>query len=217
MNDRYAEWLKYVFNRPETTEHWYFDWSIPDFEAKPAELTEFITRTCRDCATDLAGFSDWQINAGLNYIFSNVCSNCVYTFRDISVPLASRLDGIRAIATLYSDCFARRCSPVLSHLNEHAQSALNNICYMLWDVTPLAYWEETPHKEFYYAVVVEVLESALHVDHPACIEGALHGLGHVEMYAPEAVARVIDKWLPDARISPALREYALNARRGYML
>jgi len=90
-----------------------------------------------------------------------------------SVPVQLRLRAIEAIKTLYQDCFTPRCAPVLGHLNEPGANPLNQVCYMLWDASPLSYWENRPNREVFYGAVVDVLEMALKSPNPARVESAL--------------------------------------------
>jgi hypothetical protein len=73
---------------------------------------------------------------------------------------------------LYKDCFAPTCAPVLGHINELGSNSINEICYMLWDVSPLSWWEEkrSPEREIFYNAVIDVLEEALSSNNPACVE-----------------------------------------------
>src|SRR5262249_31399709 len=139
------------------------------------------------------------------YIFYTACSDTVYLFRQSMVPEEVRLDAVRQMKHLYRDCFARRCSPSLAHLSEPG-GPLNGFCYMLWDVSPLTSWN---------AVVLEVMEDALDVPHDACIESALHGLGHRYFGDKERVPAIIDRFLGRATgLRPELRAYAQAARQG---
>ena len=57
------------------------------------------------------------------------------------------------------------------------------------------------------------MERTLEVDHPACQEGALHGLGHWLNDYPERARAAIDRFLQTCTL-PELRQYALDARTG---
>jgi hypothetical protein len=62
---------------------------------------------------------------------------------------------------------------------------------------------------------LDVMERTLALDSPACQEGALHGLGHVQEYHPDRVAAIIDRHLPHLHVG--LQEYAQSARTGRMV
>lgn len=212
---RYAAWLKFVFDRPLTPNGWYFDLDEPDFEGSETEIAELVACTLENCGRDLAGYSEQQVYHGLNYIFSNACSNAVFALIDELVPASLRLRAIAAIKLLYRDCFAPRCAPVLCHLDEPGANVLNSICYMLWDMSPLGHWEGRPNKEVFYNAVVEVMEEALASDNPACVESALHGLGHAQPYFTERIVEVISAFQRrNVYVSPRLKDYAQYARSG---
>lgn len=157
---RYSEWLTHVFDHEVAEPEWFFDIHAPGFEASDREITELFICTMKNSGRDLLRFSDAQTNQGLNYLFSNSCSNLVFSIMDGAFAIELKLDAIRSIEILYTDCFAIRCSPTLSHLDELVCSPLNHICYMLWDVTPLNYWEGRPERIEAYTAVVDVMEVA---------------------------------------------------------
>jgi hypothetical protein len=218
MPPRYQEWLKYLFDRPETENGWYFDLEYDNFEASDAEIIELITHVFDNCMQDLACYSDKQINQGLYYFFSNNCSDCVFTLMDDAVPIQERLRVIYSIKNLYNDCFTPRCAHVLGHINEKGANPLNQICYMLWDISPLSYWENRPNKEVFYSAIVDMLEDILNSKNPACVESALHGLGHMEAYHSQHVKKVIAGYLKrNEYAAPILKQYAEHALIGYVL
>ena len=134
-----------------------------------------------------------------------------------SVPVQLRLRAIEAIKTLYQDCFTPRCAPVLGHLNEPGANPLNQVCYMLWDASPLSYWENRPNKEVFYGAVVDVLEAALESPNPACVESALHGLGHLHSSYLEPVEKVVGNYVRrNIFTAPGLQQYAQRAAMGYV-
>lgn len=64
---------------------------------------------------------------------------------------------------------------------------------MVWDVTPLEAWKHIAGCE-YFSLVLEVLELALYLQNPACIEIALHGLGHLGAGSNQHVHTIINNW-----------------------
>ena len=218
MTNLYDRWLKYVFDRPETSSGWYFDLDVEPFAATNAELTTLFAATCNRAGTDLTAFNDRQVNEGLNYLFNNACSEVPFALKDASVATGARFDAIRSIGMLYAECFAKRCTQTLSHLNEPSSCPINNICYMLWDVSPLTYWEGNPEGPAFHAAILELLESTLMSRHTACVESALHGLGHMQLYQPEQVDRIVSKWLSSglSAVPSSLVPYARAARIGHV-
>jgi hypothetical protein len=215
ISPRYAEWLQFVFDRPITPNGWYFDLEEPNFAATANELAALVAHTLENCGRDLVRFSNEQVYHGLNYIFSNSCSDVVFALMDESVPTALRLRAIASIQMLYRDCFNPRCAPVLGNIDEPGSNPLNSICYMLRYTSPLGYWENRPNKDVFYGAVVEVMAVALNSSNPACVESALHGLGHTLSSYTEKIVEIIDSYLRrNVFVSPQLKEYAQHAKSG---
>jgi hypothetical protein len=210
--DCYREWIEFIFG------NWVLDSDLYQkfYKMSPAEIVELIKLTCLRCGTDLQKYSNSQINYGLNAIFSQHQGDLIFSFQDKNLRYEDAFFAIHSFEHLYTDLFNQRCDPVLCHLDESTDNHLNNICYMIWDVTPLMYWD---NPEYYYRALIEVMEKALYLSNPACVESALHGLGHIH-HKPtkELVERAIDKFLKKhKKVRPELIEYAKQARTGYML
>ena len=127
-----------------------------------------------------------------------------------------RKRGLRSLYTLFEQCFARRCSPHLSHLDEPGANLLNVLCYMWWDIYPAHYTSSQNVEE--HEILLGVMEKVLRMDSDACRESALHGLGHWQMGYPERVRATIDEFLArNQAIRPELKHYALQARQGQVL
>ena len=215
MSSRYHEWLQYVFDRPVTPNGWYFDVECSPFEAENAELAELIVFTLENCGRDFSAYSDAQLRYGLDYIFNNSCSDVVFSLMDDAVPCARRLRAIASISNLYRDCFAPRCAPVLGHTSQPGANPLNDVCYMLWDVSPLSYWERSKDKQTFYRAIFDVIEETLTSENPACVESGLHGLGHICLYDNVRAVKIINTYLRrNVFVSAGLREYAQKARVG---
>jgi hypothetical protein len=231
VTDRqYLEWITYVFDR-DVRPHgssWDAD-RAPAFDATPAETVGLIGKTMARSGTDLIGFSNLQVHSGLNYIFQPY-SGLIQNFTRSDVSLELKIAAIGAMKRLYKDCFEARCDSCLGHLNEGR--GLNVTAYMLWDDTPIGSWaRDLPAAN---AAVMEVLEFALRSPNDACVESALHGLGHSRSNCPELVEPLIDHFLAtteDAGTPPLrgqqaaslrpvrkeLRRYARQARFSHVL
>jgi hypothetical protein len=215
MTTDYEHWLRYVFDRPTTPNGWYFDLEEGELDASDADLARLVTQTCSRSEVDLLGYTDAQVAHGLTFMFNPSASNVAFALKARHVPRSVRLSAIESIADLYAGCFAKRCEKALCHGDDVVANPLNIVCYMLWDVSPLSYWEGEPQKRIFYRIVLKVMESALFLDHPACVESALHGLNHLQPHVPVQVRRVIGDWIQgrDA-LAPALRSYAAAAMHG---
>ncbi len=211
----FEQWVKGRFDTPEGPEPWHSDYRNHPQEPPSAVSLEYLHRLFAECGELLKKYSDRQVNEGFWYLFSPGTSNETFSLIDVALPLSERLKAVESIYQLYKDCFFVRCSRKLSHLGKERDSSVNSICYMLWDVISIpAAGEKTEHKEI-DAACLAVMEKALKLDHDACRESALHGLGHAKLYYPAEVERIIDAFLEDEKdIQPALRNYAKAARTG---
>ncbi len=217
MQDRYLEFIDHLFNHEVRRPEWFFDMGAEYFEGTDAEIIQFFTRMFNESGSVLQKFSDEQLDQGLWYVFG-AGSNFSFQMRDGKVPDSEKLALIRSIYTLYSDLFSRRCSPVLSHLDQPGALPINSICYMLWDITALSYWEKNSKKEFFYLELLSMIENTLYLDNIACVESGLHGLGHIQYYRRDQVKKIISDFLKKRKGIPAeLVEYAKNAQKGAIL
>lgn len=217
MQDRYSEFIDHIFNHKVRRPEWFFDMGAEYFEGSDAEIIRYFTRMFKESGTVLQKFSDEQVDQGLWYVFG-AGSNFSFQMRDGKVPDKDKLALIRSIYTLYSDLFSKRCSPVLSHLDQAGALPVNSICYMLWDITALSYWEKHSKKEFFYLELLSMIENTLYLDNIACVESGLHGLGHIHYYRRDQVKKIIAKFLKDRKGIPAeLIEYAGHAQVGGVL
>lgn len=206
MEQLYKKWIEYLFHRPET--EWYWDLDLEEFESGDEELVRLISMLFENAGTDLKDFSDTQIAYGLNYIFNNSISNTVFSICHEGVEESLRRKAVLNMKHLYKDCLAKRCENEISHNRKIEIGPLNTFCYMLWDTSPLSSWSD---------VVLDVMEDALYIPHDACIESALHGLGHRFVQDEVKVTEIIDRFLSKTKsLNPNLRAYARNARSGYV-
>lgn len=221
MSDRitdlsFEDWILFVFCWPEDGDRaigghrWYHDeWWEP-----PATVrVEYLTRLFEEPVAALAGYSDGEIAQGLWAIASD--GDYAAVLSDLTVPLSDRCRCLNALATLFRDLFAPRCTDHLEHCSETG-NPLNPICYMWWD---LFYFRPAPEERAAVTeAVMRSLTTILHLPAMACQEAALHGLGHWWEVDVSTIQHTIDDWLqghPPTR--PELRDYALSARCGCVL
>jgi len=215
MEHLYPLWIAHVFEHPSQQPDWHLHEDAP-FSVSDAEFVWLFTQTMKRAGTDLIRFDDRQVSSGLNYIFNNSCSNYVFQLLDGDLPKEVKSSALLSIQRLYADCLAPRCHRVLAQ--EPGATALNSFCYMLWEETPLIYWEGRADKEYFYAAILEVLTFVLHSPNIACQESALHGLGHLHYRAAKQVEAIVTSFLRENRsLRPELLDYAKRARAGYIL
>lgn len=205
----YAEWIDFFFARVErdTDDPWALDW---DFIATASEIADLFVHTMQHCGRDLAAFSDKQLAAGLNGLLFGNYGSVPHILIGAGVSDAQKLDVLRSLKRLYSDCLAKRSPPVLGHINETQSNPLEFVTYMLWDVTPLDSMAKKNADR--HDALLDVLGDALRLPNEACVESALHGLGHLRGHEAQVV---IDRWLDGKpSVRPSLIAYARGARTG---
>jgi len=210
MNDRYHDWLRHVFDHEVKDRRWYFEEDAQEFAASSAEIVELLGRTFYAAGKDLTSFSDAQVDQGLWYLAGD--SEYLRELTVASVSMHKRLTAIEGIYHLYADCFAKRCAEMLGHLSEEGPP-LNSICYMFWDTCQLT-WGFDDREEEIKVAIFRVIEKTLGIEHRACREGALHGLGEVAHANPQRVRAIIDGFLAKTTLDEKLLAYALEAREG---
>src|SRR4051812_8514174 len=182
-NRTFEQWIDGIFDHPVTEPAWFWgadadtdadaDTCVEDDETNADYLARLFTGSDRL----LRRFDNAQVNQGLNMIVSSSCSDHAYSITHGHASWATRQRAIRSIFDVYAKCFANRCAEGLSHC-EDVSNPLNYICYMWWDVFPA--WgdpqDATPSDGA--LEYIHVMEQCLSLSHDACLEGALHGLGH---------------------------------------
>jgi len=220
-NLTFEQWLIHVFDHPVDTlsNAWYWDIDRDWWEEDTTDTLAFMTYAFEHAADVFQPYSDTQLNQGLWFLASNACSSHMFALMNESLPWSARRRCIRSIRQLFEQCFAKRCSPHLSHLDEPGANPLNLVCYMWWDIIPLYGKPDdpAPERREMDETVLQVMESTLQLDSIPCRESALHGLGHWQHYYPGRVGEIIDKFSmrhPD--LPEKLRSYMLNAYVGYV-
>ena len=220
-NITFEQWLAFVFDHSVPTGQenaWYWDLNADEWVEEPADVIRFLTQSFENAAEVFQPYSDAQLNQGLWYIASNSCSNHMFALLDESIPWTGRQRCIASIHQLYEQCFAKRCSPHLSHLDEAGANPLNGVCYMWWDIIPIYGNPKDPAQQELDQAILQVMESTLQLDSIACRESALHGLGHWQRAYPEHVGEIINKFSMTYRHLPKhLEDYMGNAFTGYVL
>ena len=213
----YPDWLNYVFDRamPFDEEAWYFESEADWWRPEPEQAVAHLARLFETPEPLADTFSDSQIAQGLKYLIDNGAGAYCRFLIDGSVPIEARTDCIEAFSTLFARLFQPRCEPVLSHLDEPGANALNGICYMWWDIIPLAAGSKPRQPDPIHEACLAEMREILRLPNPACQESALHGLGHWAHVYPEFTAATINAYLAaNPRLRPELVHYAEAARSG---
>lgn len=201
---KFEDWCYYVFTSSDPPDEVY--------QLGDVQTLTYATRAFENARQVFAPFSDDEIRDGL---WSFASEWGLHGLADMSIDYDLRLRCVQSIYTLYTDLFMVRCEPYLSAMRQDEPNRLNTLCYMWWDIFPFygnLSGDERKPNEF-----LPLLERILSLDHIACQESALHGLGHMSANRTE-IERMIDAYLKrNTHISESLRNYALSARGGCVL
>lgn len=228
----YDTWISHVFEHDDPEWHFHDDAPQWDEEAEPQRTLEFLNHLFESPEFLLSRFTPDQIGGGINFMASPSCSSYGFVFLQHSLPIEDRTRCLKNIATVYESVLAKICMRTTHHNEKNwkpGHTTADYVCYMFWDVFPmfgrtrnhLIYTDEVKQNLEDHcqleAACLEALERTLSIDHIAGQEGALHGLGHWQMYYPERVVPIIDRYLASSLAKPELAQYAENARTGSVL
>lgn len=216
---RYDEWLHIVFGRIEDGgDPFALDWI---FAATPTEIADLFVTTMEHSGSDLDRYSDYQVAVGLDALLFTNLTGIPHTMIGDEVDEARKVTVLDSLWPLYRDCLDKRSPPGLGHLNETGHDRLAYVTYMLWDVSPFDVMAKKTAAR--WDALMNVLSKALRLTNPACVESALHGLGHLASSrrgfgagtGPEQARAVISGWLAEKpAVRPELLAYAASARDG---
>ena len=191
-----------------------FDPAVEDPWPPPAQDLEHLGRLLADPAGALEGLTDDEIGVGLWSILDSGGAGTVLALNEEELPLGDRIACVRAFPKLYRDLFVPRCTERLGHLSEQG-NRLEMICYMFWDVASFGGPAGTREGNLLEDAVLDVLDDVLRMEHAACQESAIHGLGHRVGRHPERAPAILDRWLKSGAVrDERLRSYARGARTG---
>ena len=182
--------------------------------ADPARTLSYLTRLFNESADLLPRFSDWQIDQGLNFIVSNSCSDHMFALTNETLPWNDRKACFDAMVVLYRDLMAPVYGSDPKNLvKREGANRPDFSCYMWWDVIPIYGGMDHPDGEM-NKVILNVFDQVLMMDQACCLESALHGLGHWQLYIGDRTQPIFDRFLARHDISDKIREYAMQAYTG---
>lgn len=213
----YDDWIEHVFGHavPFHGQAWYNDLESDQWSPTPQQAVDYLLRLFAAPEALLQSFALGQIAQGFYYLIDSGAGGFATCFNDDTVPSDRRARGIRAMTTVFAKLFEPICTPTLSHLDEPGAGALNQVCYMWWDIMPIGAAVKPAYADPINEACLAVMRETLALTNPACQESALHGLGHWAFAYPEFTAAAIDAYLAaNPTLRPELARYALAARSG---
>lgn len=209
--ETFEDWVASVFGHEVRRPQWWFDASAEYHEPPSATTAAWLEHLFSNSNELLDGYSDGQLGQGFWFLLDPASSNHATALLDASVSDEQRRSVVQSVPNLFRDLFAQRCTPHLSHIDEEGAGALNESCYMWWDIAP---WAASGDRHLGYESI-RAMEEILEIESIACQESALHGLGHSHRCDPRRVEAIIDRFTESRGNARAeLREYATAARVG---
>lgn len=162
-------------------------------------------------------FSPDTIATGLRKIIDPGRSDLIFHVIGDGVERGITERFIRSTTTLYCQIFDRLCLSVIAHEDNSDLSAINELCYMWWDILPVhGMYKRTVDERFAIDCALVVMDQLTHqCNNISCIESALHGLGHFSVFKPGEVKRIINS--SKNEIPGSLARYAQKAISGNVI
>ena len=215
MTASYDRWLQTVLDHPVGAglPEWYWG---PDFDAvwgslelDEAVTVEYLTRLFARPDV-LSAYSLDQVAQAIWFLVGSSPAEPIRAVLDASVPLASRVGCVAAIATFFRD-FVQHAAPGPSRAND---DPFHTACYMWWDLFPTWGGPAAGEAEIHRACL-NAMGETLSLPSELCQLSALHGLNHWRLHHGSHVEHTIDAFLAGtAEVSPMIRDYAAAARAG---
>ncbi len=190
-----------------------------ELNSDPNLTLEILHIAFTDFNSCLSQYNCYQLANGLYYIFNPSFSDLGFIFQNTQLDLKKRVKTIEALSGFILHVFEKNAEPILGHISQKtkdkANSELNEICYMFWDVACIPYNCQVEIQQACLGVMGQCALS----NNIAVVEGALHGLGHAQLYldGPKLQSYIQNAHIQDGPLSDTLKTYALNAQRGYIL
>src|SRR6266404_3477421 len=112
----YEEWIRFAFDHPVLEDPWYYT-EEAEFICGETAVLNYYARLFRDPLSLLHSYSDGQIEQGLWFVAFCHLWEILW---DDNVPLASRMECINAMPSLFANFFREK--------------PLDTICFMWWDL-----------------------------------------------------------------------------------
>lgn len=224
---RYSAFVDHFFRylpEEQAKAEWERDEFERAFDVENAELAPLFVQLMRNSGADLAPFDDRAVGIGLEALFS--MSDCDYAYRLCHLPgsagvprrtgIEHQCAAIASIGSLYSDCLAPRLDPNRAGAQKGTGRLGQYFTYMLWDASPLGYWDGNGPNDPRVAALLKMLGEALEIPNAAIIRGVLHGLGHLGGEAASARQRIVRRFLDrdGDHLPKSLADYARAAAEG---
>lgn len=226
--EKFEAWVEYCFTsgyadfmRSSSPNDSFFEAKEARHEAftqmSAARVVAHMIRLFEDPGVIVDKYDEQQIGDATWFIFG-IGGQCFVRAMSEEVEASEQVRLIRAIETMYVECFDRVCC-MRGTMNDepcydffHVDGAV----YMIGDMGGFPNWMRgrgsLPH---FVDPILEVLTNILkRCRTSTCHISALHGLGHNVRGHPERIGAIIDRYLTRSDLLDWVRSYAMDARRG---
>ena len=181
-------------------------------------MPELIAETFERAGELLSCYSNELLDQGFWLLLSGPSPQFMATRVDRNIALPARRRALRSFVPLFRQIMPVRCSAYLSASEDSGANPVNSSCYMWWDLLTDTLSLSPDPDDLDLARLEEdflfTLGDILAINHDACRESALHGIGHWVKMFPR-LATVVDEFLSTTSgLRPELIDYARRAKAG---
>jgi hypothetical protein len=201
----FEHWLECGLNQRNT-----------DSEIAAGDLVKYFIRFNRDIGAISQNRTDSRMARSIWHLYGS--GSCYLAELSRLSPSPDLSEFFDSIPHLYSDLFEVRCSRFFSHLDRGIERAnpLNAPCYMLWDMDGGLDSFQFSGGASQIDHSIRLLERLAASEHPATIESAIHGLGHMIDDFRDRCQPVLERIILKSEVPIELRDYASNAIHHYI-
>ena len=184
------------------------------FHATPEQHLRFMDAMLKKIIEDHSGeIPEEIVLASLLAVISDAQSEIALSLISKDVPIELQSSVFDKILVIFTRLFASRCDDTLTPAPDSPNREWNSICSVWWSMMYHPY-SDIPDPDFRQIdmKILDVLGKILELDHLACKESAIRGLGHWFYFLPEEAPAMLERHWAD--IPEALRDYAESAKVG---
>ncbi len=202
----FEDWLEATFRVPISDDRWAWFLSGRGFEYPYDYILQHATSLFSSPRLLLPRFDKAEITQGFLYMGSEL--GCLRLTLESSISWDIRKEFVRSFFNLFDQLFVL--------------DPFETTCFMWWDLlmifgpprTDNSFAKDAEVRQEVLAVLARILT----IPSVECVRSALHGLGHMHLYAPDDAARVIRVFLASTKeLDASIQEYADQCARGIVL
>jgi hypothetical protein len=191
LNIEYSYFENYLFNRKVGGDKWFLDPEFCEENFDAIDVVKNAGKVFQHIGNIAAKYTNDQVCDGLEYLITPFVSSACYAFFNDSIDFDLKVNTIRNMAKVFEDFFEHVCEKITCHNSRDSAPKSNHLCYMWWEIFPRHGIPAKASLNELDQEVLLILDRLLTLSNVACIESALHGLGHWYAGYPEKVEETI--------------------------